>query len=270
MKRLLSAGVLVSAALSLSGCVHGDWSQNARASVSETRELARDGRFSLDNTNGRIEVTGWDKDEVSIEATKRAANERALEQMRIEIDGDRDHVRVRTRYPRPRWFGGSGRVDYLVRVPREARVEVENVNGRVEIRGVAAAVEASTVNGSVEIHDATGAVDASAVNGAVEASLTRLDPEGRSKLRTTNGSVRLTLPRDANAEIEASTVNGGVGCDFELDGERKSRRRLSGRIGTGGARFDLAAVNGSVNIDRGLSARAEARPAAEAPDTPAR
>ena len=42
-----------------------------------------------------------------------------------------------------------------------------------------------------------------------------------------------------NAEIEASTVNGGVGCDFDLDGGRKSRRKLEGRIGTGGARFDL-------------------------------
>ena len=64
-------------------------------------------------------------------------------------------------------------------------------------------------------------------------------------------------------EIDARTVNGGVGCDFELENGRKSRRRIEGRIGTGGARFDLAAVNGSVNIDRGLSGRLEARPPAE-------
>ena len=90
-----------------------------------------------------------------------------------------------------------------------------------------------------------------------------LRPDGSSRLRTTNGSVRLTLPRDANAEIDARTVNGGVGCDFELENGRKSRRRIEGRIGTGGARFDLAAVNGSVNVDRGLSGRLEARPPAE-------
>jgi hypothetical protein len=59
-------------------------------------------------------------------------------------------------------------------------------------------------------------------------------------------------------------VNGGVGCDFDLDGGRKSRRKLEGRIGSGGARFDLGTVNGSVNVDRGLSARAASRPVAEA------
>ena len=263
MDRRLSAGIALFAALTLTGCMHGEWGDRVRASVSETRQMAKDGKFSLDNTNGRIEVVGWDESKVSIEATKRAGSERALREIEIDIDENDGNVRVRTRYQRPRFFGGSGRVDYLVKVPRTARVEIENVNGRVEVRGVSAAVEAKTVNGSVEVQDATGAVEATAVNGSVEASLTRLDPEGESKLRTTNGSVRLTLPRDANADIEASTVNGGVGCDFELENGRKSRRRIEGRIGTGGARFDLAAVNGSVNIDRGLSGRLEARPTAE-------
>jgi DUF4097 and DUF4098 domain-containing protein YvlB len=246
----------------------GDWGGNAfKATSSESRPLSKSGRFSLENTNGRVEVTGWDEAQVKIEATKRARSERSLEELRIEIEGEGDKVRVRTRYPRPHFLGGSGQVDYLVHVPRTARVSVENVNGRVEVAGVAAQVEASTINGSVEVRDAAGEVDASAVNGSVEASLSSVEPEGRSRLHATNGSVRLTLPADVNAEIEASTVNGGVGCDFDLDGGRKSRRRLEGRIGTGGARFDLGTVNGSVNVDRGLSSRAASRQPAEA--TPA-
>ena len=273
MKRLLSGGVVLSAALVVSGCLHGgDWGgARVKASLNESRPLAKDGRFSLDNTNGRIEVTGWDQAQVKIEATKRAGSERALEELRIEIDGEGDAVRVRTRYPRPRWLGGSARVDYVVHVPRTARVSVENVNGRVEISDVAAEVEASTVNGSVEIRDAVGEVEASTVNGKVEASLSRVDPRGRSRLRATNGSVRLTLPADANAEIEASTVNGGIACDFDLDGGRKTRRKLEGRIGSGGARFDLGTVNGSVNIDRGLSSRsASTQPAEATPEAESR
>jgi hypothetical protein len=266
MNRLLSAGVVLSGALSLSGCIHGDWSgDRVREMVDESRPLAKNGRFSLENTNGRVEVQAWDEARVSIEATKRAGSERALEELKVEIVGEGDEVRVRTRYPRRSWLGGSGRVDYAVRVPRTARVSVENVNGRVEVLDVAAQVEAQTVNGSVEVKDAAGEVEASAVNGSVRVSMARVDASGRSRLRTTNGSVRLTLPADASAEIDAGTVNGGVSCDFELEGGRKTRRKLEGRIGTGGARFDLGAVNGSVSIDRGLSARAEARhPAAEA------
>jgi hypothetical protein len=267
MKRLLAAGFVLPLSLVVSGCLHeGDWGgTRVTDTTSESRPLAKNGRFSLENTNGRVEVTAWDEASVKIEATKRAGSERALDGLRIEIDGEGDEVRVRTRYPRPRFMGGSARVDYVVHVPRTARVSVENVNGRVEVDGVAAEVEASTVNGSVEIREAAGEVQASAVNGSVEASLASVDPEGRSRLRTTNGSVRLTLPSDANAEIEASTVNGGVGCDFDLAGERKTRRKLEGRIGTGGARFDLGSVNGSVNIDRGLSARAASQPAEATP-----
>lgn len=269
MKRALTAGFVLSAALLVSGCMHGgDWGGSAfKAAVNESRPLAKNGHFSIDNTNGRVEVTGWDQAEVKIEATKRAGSERSLEELRIEIDAEADDVRVRTRYPRPRWMGGAGRVDYVVHVPRTARVSVENVNGRVEISDVTAEVEASTVNGSVEVREASGEVEVSTVNGSVEASLSRVDPQGRSRLHATNGSVRLTLPADVNAEIEASTVNGGVGCDFDLEGGRKSRRKLEGRIGSGGARFDLGTVNGSVNIDRGLSARAATRQPAEA--TPA-
>jgi DUF4097 and DUF4098 domain-containing protein YvlB len=120
------------------------------------------------------------------------------------------------------------------------------------------------------VTDAAGEVRASAVNGSVEARLASVDPAGRSRLHTTNGSVRLTLPSDASADVEARTVNGSVGCDFELEGASKTRRKIEGRIGSGGGRFDLGTVNGSVSIDRGLSARAETKSPAEATPKPTR
>jgi DUF4097 and DUF4098 domain-containing protein YvlB len=159
-------------------------------------------------------------------------------------------------------------VDYRVSVPRGARVRVSNVNGRVRVNGVGGEVKASTVNGSVDVTGAGGGVEASAVNGSVEVAMARVDPAGRSQLSTTNGSVRLTLPREASADVLAHTVNGSVGCDFELAGASKSRRKLEGRIGDGGARFELGTVNGSAHIDRGLSATAS-RPEAEATPAPA-
>jgi len=260
MKRVLSGGVLLAAALAVSGCVggdFGDWGGSAfKETVSESRPLAKDGHFTLENTNGRVELSGWDQENVSIEATKRAGSRHSLDQIRVEVEGEGSRVRVRTRYPRPRWLGGGGRVDYVVHLPRTARVSVKNVNGRVEVEGVGAPVEASTVNGSVEITEAAGEVEASVVNGSVAASLARVDPDGRSRLHSTNGSVRLTLPPDANAEIDAGTVNGGVSCDFDVSARRQSRRRLAGQIGSGGARFDLGTVNGSVSINRGLRAHA--------------
>jgi DUF4097 and DUF4098 domain-containing protein YvlB len=155
-------------------------------------------------------------------------------------------------------------VEYRVSVPRGARVRVENVNGRVEVGAVTGSVHAATVNGSVDLTGVGGPIEASAVNGSVEVDVARVDPSARSQINSTNGSVRLTLPRDASADVEVHTVNGHVGCDFDLTGEHKSRRRLEGRIGNGGARFEVGTVNGSANVDRGVASAAASHPPAEA------
>jgi hypothetical protein len=270
MKRGFLTGAALSAGLLLTGCIGGDFGMPFQKTVDESRPLAANGEFELENTNGSVRLTTWDEPRVRIEAVKHAGSERALEELKVEIVGEGDRLSVRTRYPRPHWMGRAGRVDYRVSVPRGARVRLGNVNGRVEVKGVAGALKAETINGSVDVTDAGGAVEASAVNGSVEVEMARVDPAGRSHLGTTNGWVRLSLPRDASADVEAHTVNGSVSCDFDLADSRKSRRKIEGRIGAGGARFELGTVNGSARIDRGLSARAAAPPAEAPAEQPAR
>ena len=262
MKRGFLAAGSLAASLVLTSCIGGDFGMPFEKTVDETRPLATNGEFSLENTNGTVKLVTWDEPRVRIEAVKHASSERALDDLKVEIAGEGDRLSVRTRYPRPRWMGGGAKVDYRVTVPHGARVRVSTVNGRVEVDGVGAALKASTVNGSVDVTGAGGEVEASAVNGSVDVVVARVDPSGRSELSTTNGSVRLTLPREASADIEAHTVNGSVGCDFDLASVSKSRRKIEGRIGSGGARFELATVNGSAHVDRGLSAAS--RPEAEA------
>jgi putative adhesin len=267
MRRALHVAFALSLGLAVNGCIGGNLGLPFRATVDETRPLSANGELELENTNGSVRLVAWDEAKVRVEATKRAASERALEELKVEIEGEGDRVTVRTRYPRPHWLGNAGSVEYRVSVPRSARVRVTNVNGRVEVGGVAGSVHAATVNGSVDLTEVGGPIEASAVNGSVEVDVARVDPSARSRISSTNGSVRLTLPRDANADVEAHTVNGSVSCDFDLTGEHTSRRRrLEGRIGSGGARFELGTVNGSANVDRGLSAAASAtsHPPAEA------
>jgi len=265
MRRALHVALALSLGLVAHGCIGGNLGLPFRATVDETRPLAPDGELELSNTNGSVRVVAWDQANVRVEATKRAASERAPEELTVEIEGEGNHVTVRTRYPRPHWLGNAGSVEYRVSVPRGARVRVDDVNGRVEVGGVGGSVRAATVNGSVDLTEVGGSIEASAVNGSVDVDVARVDPSARSRISTTNGSVRLTLPRDASADVEAHTVNGSVSCDFDLTGGQKSRRRLEGRIGNGGARFDLGTVNGSASVDRGLSAAASAsHPPAEA------
>ena len=272
MKRgILAAGVL-SAAVGLAGCIDGGLGHGLRETVDQSRPLSPTGRLSLHNTNGSIHVATWDEPRVRIEATKTAATRRALEQTAVEIEGEGDRVSVRTRQPHGGFFlHRAARVEYDVTVPRGARIELRDVNGRIEIDGVAGPVEVTTVNGTIEARGLGGEIDASTTNGSVEVAMDGLTATGRNRLRTTNGSLRLVLPGDVGAEIEAGTVNGSVSCSFDLAaGARVTRRKVEGRIANGGARFELRSVNGSVHIDRGLASAASQRDRPSVEAAPAR
>lgn len=266
MKRTLLAALAV-ATFGLTGCIDGNFGHSFRESVDISKPLAANGRLTLQNTNGNVHVETWGEPRVRIEAVKAAGREGALRQIEVIVEGEGERVDVRTRLPRGHWFGGGGKVDYTITVPRSARVSIRNVNGRIEVQDVAGGLEARNVNGTVDAEDVSGEVQAETVNGSVDVRMARVDGSSRSRIAATNGTVRLTLPSDVAADVEASTVNGAVHCDFEVSAGQVSRRKVEGRIGQGGAHFELRTVNGTANIDRGLSAgtaTAEHSPQAEA------
>jgi hypothetical protein len=265
MKRALLAA-LAAAALASTGCIDGNFGTSHRESVEISKPLAANGMLTLENTNGSVHVAPGSGDGVRIEAVKAAGSEHALRQIEVIVEGEGDRVDVRTRLPRGRFLGGGGRVDYTITVPRSARVSVRNVNGTIELRDVTGGIEAHNVNGTIEAAGVGGSVRAETVNGRVEVTMVSVDPASRNRIAATNGTVRLSLPADVSAEVEASTVNGAVHCDFDVQSGHVSRRKVEGRIGEGGARFELRTVNGTANIERGLSGRAAAasHPTAEA------
>ena len=95
--------------------------------------------------------------------------------------------------------------------------------------------------------------DNAPVNGGVEAPMTRLDDSKAVSLKSVNGGIVLIIPANANAQIKASTVHGGITNDFGLtvnDGQYVGHD-LSGQIGSGGPRIRLSNVNGPIAVKRG-------------------
>ncbi len=273
MNRVFFAAAL-SAAMGLAGCIDGGFGYAEHERVDVSKPLSANGHFSLENVNGNVRVATWGEARVRVEAEKAAASEHALRRIEVAVEGEGDRVEVRTRMPHGHWFGGGGKVDYTVTVPRGASVALRNVNGRIQVQDVDGELRAQNVNGSLDATDIGGSVEASTVNGSVKVGVARVSPASQSRISSTNGAVRVTLPSDTAADLEASVVNGAIHCDFDLAGGHKSRRKVEGRIGAGGARFELRTVNGAVHIDRGLasSAKAASTPAspAEAPPSPGR
>jgi len=222
----------------------------ARDTLEETRPLNASGTFTLENTNGRVELDTWDREEVRIHAELRASSERRLEKIEVRIEGEGERVSVVTRLPGGAFLGSGAEVAYQITVPRAARVELGSVNGRLALVGVEGVVKASTVNGRVELEGSPVEVDASSVNGRIEARYDTAAGSGRHRFTTTNGRVTVCLPDDATGRFEASTVNGRVRSDLPLEVEGRMHKRIRDSIGEGGAEYDLETVNGSVRICR--------------------
>ena len=127
----ISIGALMALALTLS----------ATAEVTEefhrTVPLSATGRFSLENVNGGVTITGWDRNEVQIDAVKKASDQQKLTEARIEVEATSDSVHVRTKYPEGHTNNNPANVTYEIHVPRTARLDaIDLVNGSLTVHPV--------------------------------------------------------------------------------------------------------------------------------------
>lgn len=65
----------------------------------QTYALAPGGRVSLSNINGAVKVQVWERDEVKVDAVKRAYTAERLREAQIKIDASSSRVRIETEYP---------------------------------------------------------------------------------------------------------------------------------------------------------------------------
>jgi DUF4097 and DUF4098 domain-containing protein YvlB len=200
--------------------------------------------------NGGVAFHGWGRAEVKVVAVVQAharddAQAQALaKQVRIETGGGR----IRAEGPpsaRPEWWS----VSFEVYVPRQSSLEAVTTNGGVSADSVDGRLDFQATNGGIHLTDVAGDVRAETTNGGVSATLGGSTWKGQGlDLRTTNGSVALTIPRGYNARLETGTTNGGMNIDFPITVQGTIGRRITTRLGAGGPLVRAITTNGGVRI----------------------
>lgn len=230
----------------------------------QTYALTQGGRVDLENINGAVHITGWDRNEVKVDAIKSAHTKERLDEAKIVVDAGHDYVSIHTEYPdRAQTFtdddeDNPATVEYTLMVPRSARLDkVKLINGSLDISDVHGDVIASSINGRLRAQGLSGHAHLKTINGHLDARFDRL-PNATLELSSVNGSLELTLPSDAKAELEASTVHGGIEDDFGLSvhDHRFVGHDLHGELGGGGTRIELRNVNGRISVRRANDNRA--------------
>lgn len=228
---------------------------HGRATQEWTRKYPLDpgGLVEIANGNGGIEVSAGDPGAVDVAAslTARAmTNERAqsmLSEGGVEEAVSPGRVKLATRRGGGRGGGGL-EVNYKVRVPPDARLDITSGRGALKVSGLHGAVKAVVANGDAELIGLTGAVDAGVVNGVIVARMTSvLEP---LRLESTNGRIELEVPRESKAVLKALAVNGRIivsGLPSEEASDRPMRN-LETTLNGGGPLIDLRVTNGRVSI----------------------
>ncbi|MBI2215261.1 MAG: DUF4097 family beta strand repeat protein [Acidobacteria bacterium] len=216
----------------------------------------------VDNENGSVTVMSWDRNEIRVEAEKSIdgsgeAARTAMKELRIDVREEGDSLRIRTIHPKRgdggffSWLAGNNvdaNVRYTITVPRKTNLDLETVNGRIEVREISGVMALETTNGRIEVVKCSGRVSAETTNGGITAQLTATSA-GRMELETTNGGVQVELPVSFRANLDARTTNGSIKSDFPITVQGTiDRNHLSGSLNGGGDELRIRTTNGSVKI----------------------
>jgi putative adhesin len=220
-------------------------------SFSQIYPLPAGGSFVLENVNGSVQVEGWARDEVQVEAVKTSASDaQDLEHVMIEVESQPGKVSVHTRYPKG--DGGEVAVEYHVHVPYRVLLgSVGTVNGSVLVRGVEGGGALKSVNGNVEVLNSSGRFSAKTTNGDLRLELRKLlDEGGPMNIETVNGSVVLGLPSDARANLNVSSMNGDFTSDLPVTSTASipAARAYRAKLGAGGGEISVRTVNGGIRL----------------------
>lgn len=212
----------------------------AATPIDETRPLDPDGRIEIENLKGRIDVQAWDRPEVRIEGSLGKGVEK------LEIDGDRNHLSVRVKYPN---HGGMGFLSgdntepthLRLMVPLRAELEIDSVSASIDVRGVAPReLSVDSVSGDIAVVGAPGEVGIDSVSGDLTLTLNSSNVD----VESVSGDVDLRGRLDGEVSVE--TVSGRI----DITGHESSVRSLSGSSVSGDMRITTAlAPGGEISLE---------------------
>ena len=224
----------------------------------ETYELSATGTLTVRNDDGRIYLYGSDGNELRVKVIRKAFSQERLDALKVNVTVNGDDAVIETAFPpKPEGWSTSdrsGTVEYLINVPQHCTiVKAELANGEIMIDGMRGpSVNAQVGNGRIHARNCFTAATYTLARGGMDIFYGWWERRAFSlKAEIASGNVRVAIPSDANAEIDATTVNGNLQSRFAKPGQNLGRT-YQVTLGDEGANAELTlrAANGNVRVDK--------------------
>jgi DUF4097 and DUF4098 domain-containing protein YvlB len=186
------------------------------------------------STGGSIDVTGWDKNVVSIVAHIRGDKEDYY----VDVDDRSSGIKVEISYEgRGRHNGG---VSAEVMVPKKYNLELETMGGDIMLKDIEGNFSGETMGGEIELYYLKGEVKLTTMGGEIKVEDCDLD----GQVKTMGGEVSL---RDVIGDLDASTMGGEVSYrNVKRRDKREDAREVT--ISTMGGEIQVDDAPGGANV----------------------
>ena len=220
--------------------------------VREFKVAATGGTLTVAGTNGGISVEGEARGDVRILAkfVANAETDARAREILASIQLNPTLEQVEAAGPRTQNREGWS-VSYRLYVPRALNLALRTSNGGITVRDTDSKIEFRTTNGGVKLTGVSGDIKGQTTNGGVDIDLDGPSWSGEGlDVETTNGGVKLALPDNYSARLEASTDNGGINVDYPGVTLNRRSRDVTAQLGSGGAPIRVRTTNGGVRLTR--------------------
>lgn len=207
---------------------------SAAVRQSETREVRTSSapRVKVENDAGLIEVSAWERDYIEVEAAKYGDDQEGIDRLLVEVSGGPDDVLVTYTSPGTNF---DAWVDFRVKCPRGAALDLHNASGEVLVSGFYGASRASTASGTIRaarmrgnatLTSASGAITGAALEGTVYARSASGDIVlhghlgGGHRLETASGNIEVDA---VDGTMDARSASGSIRAVGRFTGESRLR-----------------------------------------------
>ncbi|MFC2156737.1 DUF4097 family beta strand repeat-containing protein [Acidobacteriota bacterium] len=176
--------------------------------------------------NGAITVTGYNGNEVIVEATivskevkdeDEKANEKAQGLKRIQVNTTGLSIEENDNYVEISVQAWRQTVNLDIRVPFNSSLQLHSYKGGdITVANVKGELEIDNYSGSIKLTDISGAAVAHSYRGGVTATFKEINPDSHMSFTSMSGDIDVTFPSSTKANLKMKSDRGDVYSDFEF------------------------------------------------------
>jgi DUF4097 and DUF4098 domain-containing protein YvlB len=240
---------------------------------SKTYTLTGRPDLRVETSDANIRVTTGDQNTIQAKVltTRYKIGEGGIH---IEERQNGNSVEIEVKYPHHNFnfeWGPGHRVDVIIQMPREGRVNLRTGDGKIEVANLKGEMDMHTGDGSVDLDSVDGKLHASTGDGHIQAN-GRFDElelktgdghvdvragtgsalSNNWRLETGDGSVSLEVPQTLAANVDLHTSDGHIDLDMPVTTEGTMRQNeIRGKLNGGGNLLTIRTGDGSIHLKKG-------------------